>query len=395
MPRRRYRRSRKPWIEVKLNSRYFPPVIIEFLEYLVFLRQYSHRRLARLFSRFEKQKDRLVDMLYRRRGKYARPFVHSGLMSLLVFMVTLGPLFLSQSAFTSDLNQGDLPSAVVLGATTIDQNYAVGTLQSDQVAQYRGGEVVEYTVQAGDTISSIAEKFNVTQETIKWANDLEEKDTLKIGQTVEILPVSGVLHTVRKGETIYSIAKKYGLEDEAEAQKIVNYPFNEFVNDEKFTLAIGQELVVPDGIIPEQKNTPAAQARYAAALTPDRGTVSATGNFVWPASGRITQGFTFYHKAIDIANRSGGAILAADSGEVIVAGWPDNYGYGNRVVVDHKNGYVTLYAHMSVINVRVGQSVNRGDVLGQMGSTGRSTGTHLHFEVRHGGGLDNPMNHLR
>src|SRR5690606_11476883 len=98
----------------------------------------------------------------------------------------------------------------------------------------------------------------------------------------------------------------------------------------------------------------------------------------------ISQGFRFYHQAIDIANKAGGAILAADAGTVTVAGWPDNYGYGNRVMIDHGNGMVTLYAHMSRIRVVVGQTVNRGDIIGDMGSTGRSTGTHLHFEVRQG-----------
>jgi murein DD-endopeptidase MepM/ murein hydrolase activator NlpD len=96
-----------------------------------------------------------------------------------------------------------------------------------------------------------------------------------------------------------------------------------------------------------------------------------------------------------VANRSGGNILAADAGKVVVAGWIDNTGYGNRIMVDHGNGYVTLYAHLSLIQVQVGQTVRRGDVIGQMGSTGRSTGTHLHFEIRHGGVYDDPLQALR
>ena len=123
--------------------------------------------------------------------------------------------------------------------------------------------------------------------------------------------------------------------------------------------------------------------------------MSATGNFVWPAAGRITQGYKFYHKAIDIANGGGGNILAADSGTVIVAGWMDNAGYGNRIIIDHGNGYLTLYAHLSLVQVKVGQTVNPGDVIGQMGSTGRSTGTHLHFEIRKGGVLESPLNYLK
>ena len=116
---------------------------------------------------------------------------------------------------------------------------------------------------------------------------------------------------------------------------------------------------------------------------------------MWPASGRITQGYRFYHKAIDIANHGGGPILAADSGTVLQASWLDNTGYGIRIMIDHGNGYVTLYAHLSRVRVTPGQTVNRGDVIGDMGSTGRSTGTHLHFEIRRGGALDNPLNFLR
>ena len=108
----------------------------------------------------------------------------------------------------------------------------------------------------------------------------------------------------------------------------------------------------------------------------------------------ITQGYSFYHKAIDIANGGGGPILAADSGIVTASGW-DGSGYGNRVIVDHGNGSRTLYAHLRVLNVTEGQSVNRGDMLGEMGSTGRSTGTHLHFEIRQDSVLLNPMNYLR
>lgn len=396
MPRkRRYRRTRS--YELDWNAKYLPPIVKDFAEYLVFLRMYGRRRMARLFFRFEKQKDRLVDMLYRRRGKYARPFVHSGLMGLLLIMVTAGPLILSADAFSSELDRGTLPSSMVLGATSMDSTYEVGTIQSSEVAQFRGGEIIEYAVQEGDTVSSIGEKFGVSQETILWENNLSERDTLKVGQKLRILPVTGIMHTVKKGETIYSIAKKYGLEDGAGAQPIVNYPFNEFVNDEKFTIAVGQNLMIPGGVKPQEK-APATTSRsaFASTLTPDRGTVSAIGSFVWPASGRITQGYSFYHKALDIANHSGGAILAADAGTVIVAGWPDNSGYGNRVMIDHGNGYVTLYGHLSSITTSIGRTVNRGDIIGYMGSTGRSTGTHLHFEIRHNGvGLENPLNYLQ
>ncbi len=220
---------------------------------------------------------------------------------------------------------------------------------------------------------------------------MKEKAELKEGQELRILPVDGIRHRVAKGETIATIGKKYGLEGAA-VQAIVDFPFNDFVNDETFELATGQYLMIPGGQKPKEAAAPTAT--FARVLTPDAGTVSATGDFIWPAAGMITQGYSFYHKAIDIASGGGGPILAADSGVVTASGW-DSSGYGNRVIVDHGNGSRTLYAHMRVLNVTEGQSVNRGDVLGEMGSTGRSTGTHLHFEVRQDSVLLNPMDYLK
>ena len=130
-------------------------------------------------------------------------------------------------------------------------------------------------------------------------------------------------------------------------------------------------------------------------ITPDAGTVVASGQFVWPTAGSITQRFVWYHKGVDIANRTAPNILAADSGRVVIAGWPDANGYGNRVIIDHGNGYKTLYAHMSKIFVISGQTVSRGSAIGQMGSTGRSTGAHLHFEIIQNGVYLNPLNFLK
>ncbi len=228
--------------------------------------------------------------------------------------------------------------------------------------------------------------------TVMWENDLTETSKIKPGQELKILPLDGIRHKVSRGETISSIGKKYSLEG-SEIQVMVDYPFNEFLNDETFDLATGQYLMVPDGVKASVINTTGYVARQIQ-ITPDAGSVTATGNFVWPATGRITQGYRFYHKAIDIANKSGGAILAADGGTVVGAGWLDGYGYGNRIIIDHGNGYVTLYAHLSVVQVQPGQQVNRGDLIGRMGSTGRSTGTHLHFEIRQGGVLLNPLSFL-
>lgn len=256
------------------------------------------------------------------------------------------------------------------------------------ISQKPRSEIIEYKVESGDTLSGVAKKFGISSDTIKWANDLNNVNQIKPGQTLKILPVSGVSHTVKSGDTLESVAKRYS----AEAQAIVDFPFNDIPDD--FKLRIGQLLIIPDGQPPEVKTPvrPRQQPQYIA-QGPSSPAFEALGGarFVWPATGGISQYFAWYHPAIDIPNRSAPPIAASDGGTVVVAGWPDNYGYGNRVVVDHGNGYKTLYAHLSNIYVSVGQSVSRGQVIGQMGSTGRSTGIHLHFEIHYRGVPVNPL----
>lgn len=353
-----------------------------------FLRAYFKYRSYNVFVTFEKLKDSLVDLLYQQRGKYTKPFLHFGTVALAFLMVALGPLILNQD---SAQQVQVLSSPVLTTATAATTDFY--TLQAEEVRQYRGGTVVEHVVAEGETVAGIAQHYGLRPETILWENNLTQTSTIKPGDSLRILPVDGVMHKVQRGETIYSIGKKYGL-DGSQVQMIVDYPFNEFLNDETFELVVGQNLMVPEGIKPNQQLSSPTRPSFGQ-ITPDAGTISATGAFIWPASGGITQSYSFFHKAIDIANRAGGPILAADAGVVTIAGWPDNYGYGNRVQIDHGNGYSTLYGHMSVIQVLVGQRVRRGDVLGQMGNTGRSTGTHLHFEIRQGGVLLNPLNFLK
>ncbi|MBU1033394.1 peptidoglycan DD-metalloendopeptidase family protein [Patescibacteria group bacterium] len=357
----------------------------------IFVRTYTKYRIYKIFAWFERFKDKLVDVLYMQRGKYTKPFLHFGTIGLTFLMVTLGPSFLAKS--DSEGQQKVLASPILSTATAAAPDFY--TSQAEEVRQYRGGEIISHVVSDGETISSIAERYGLRPSTILWENNLTDKSKIKPGQELSILPVDGVRHKVGRGETIYSIGKKYGL-DGSQVQMIVDYPFNEFLNDETFELVVGQYLMVPEGEKAEVKlpSSYTGATKYGS-LTPDAGTVSALGSFIWPASGGITQGYSFFHKAIDIANRAAGPILAADAGVVTTAGWVDSSGYGNRVVVDHGNGYVTLYAHLSTVQVVAGQRVKRGDVLGQMGSTGRSTGTHLHFELRQGGALLNPLSFLK
>ena len=338
------------------------------------------KKLHISFSRFESGKGIFVTALYRQRGKQSRRLIHTGMAGLAAVGMMIAPV-IAQEFPGRSVNPWDIPSpSSVLSASTYDPY--TQTLVSEKVR----GEIVEYEVKGGDTVSSIAEKFGVDSDTVRWQNDLSG-DRIKIGQTLKILPVAGVAHKVKKGDTIYSIAKKY----DVDAQQIVNFPFNTYTNDETFQLAIGQAILVPDGVLPSVVRT-APRVRQ---LTPDAGTVVASGSFVWPTSGSISQRYVWYHKGLDVANRGAPNVLAADAGTVVGAGWIDGYGYGNRVIIDHGNGYRTLYAHLSSAFVVPGQTVSRGSPIGRMGCTGRCSGTHLYFEVIRNGVYLNPLSVLQ
>lgn len=357
--------------------------ILDFLEELkLFFRElwsFTFKSLHLGFIKFEGKKSAFVTALYKQRGKMARRLTHSGMATLAAIGVMLAPV-VAQEVPGGSINPLDIASSAVLSAST--DNPEIDTLISSKVRD----KITSYEVQEGDTVASIAQKFGVSEDTIRWQNSLV-KDRIKIGQVLEIVPVTGIAHKVVKGDTVYSIAKKY----DTEPQGIVDFPFNTFSNDETFELAIGQVIIVPEGVKPNEVPL-APRIRQ---ITPDAGSVVASGQFVWPTAGRITQNYVWYHKGTDIANSSAPGVLAADSGRVIVSGWPDASGYGNRVIIDHGNGFKTLYAHLSKVYVIQGQTVSRGALIGQMGSTGRSTGTHLHFEIIQNGVHLNPLNFLR
>lgn len=358
-------------------------ILADFLDFLFELGGYLVRALHIQFTRFETGKGVLVVALYRQRGKRAKRLMHSGMAGITALGVMIAPV-VAQEFPQGGVDPWEAPSpSQVLSAST-EENPTTDTLFSSKPR----AEVIKYTVTQGDTLSSIAGKFGVSTDTILWQNNLTSKDSIKIGQELEILPVTGISHKVQKGDTVYSIAKKY----DVSPQVIVDFPYNTFSNDETFELAIGQSVVVPDGVKP-QSSSGSAIARIRQ-TTPDAGTVVASGSFVWPTHGTITQYYSWYHPGVDIANRAAPNVLAADSGKVIASGW-SNVGYGNHVIIDHGNGMRTLYAHMQKLYVVVGQTVARGNAIGQMGSTGRSTGTHLHFEVFRNGVHMNPLGVLK
>lgn len=350
-------------------------------EYAKLWWNFWYGRGYRVFAKFEGVKDVVARLLYRQRGRFARPFVHAGMAGLVAMGMTLAPVLAQSLPGVEKELPGEGPAVSVMEVISDE----TATQISDKVRD----KVLEYTVAGGDTVTGIAEKFGISTDTIRWENNLASVNAIKPGQVLRILPVSGVRHKVGRGETVYSIAKKYN----ANSQAIVDFPFNTFADNETFSLTVGQELIVPEGEKPAEVRW--SPSRYVAQRTPNAGAVTAAGQFVWPIGGVITQRFAWYHRGVDIATGMGTPVLAADAGRVIVAGWPDNGGFGIRVEIDHGNGYVTRYAHLSRADVVVGQTVARGNVIGLEGSTGRSTGPHLHFEVIRGGVHLNPLEFLR
>lgn len=327
-------------------------------------------------------KDQAVKLMYQQRGRFSQSFINAA-MALIFFgvMVFSGKL---EELVNKHLSNESVESGYLLATSN---QVGAETL----ISNLPKGEITEYRVQDGDTVSGIAVKFGVSMDTIIWENNLKSVDAIKPGQLLQILPVTGVRYQVSRGETIYSIAKKL----QADPQTIIDYPFNTFSNDETFSLIAGQELIVPEGIKPNEitVDTPKLAVRTVA---PIPGVVG-EGNFMWPTSGVITQRYSWYHPAIDIANATNPAIVASQGGTVVTAGWNAG-GYGNFVIIDHGNGYQTLYGHMlnNSIIVKEGDRVVQGQRIGTMGSTGRSTGTHCHFEIRlTSGGTIDPLTKLK
>lgn len=247
--------------------------------------------------------------------------------------------------------------------------------------------IKSYSVVAGDTVLGIASKFGLKPESIQWANPSLElnPDLLRIGDQLEIPPVDGALHTVQVGDTLSSIAAKY----KVSIGDIVDFPTNGLV-DANSALTVGTRLIIPGGVKPY-----VVPQVFAYNGSVPSSAIKGSGSFVWPTSGSVTQRFWSGHKAIDIGSWTGAPVKVSDSGHVIVAqpGW--NNGYGNFVVVDHGNGFVSLYAHMNSIYVRPGENVARGQQIGTVGNTGNSTGPHLHMEIRYQEVPRNPFSYLR
>lgn len=283
------------------------------------------------------------------------------------------------------------------GATEGDESIIVRNvvLDSQKPVTVRSN-IVTYTVQAGDNVETIAQRFGLLPTTIVWSNrEVEDNpDVLKVGQQLNILPVDGVWYTVQADDTLLTIAGKF----KAKTDDIIASPLNSLTAGAN--LLPGQQIVIPGGVKPfvakvveAPSQSSRAAPRAGASYSGPAPNFAAGGSFGWPTNGYISQGFWYGHRGIDIANAIGIPVAAADGGYVSYAGW-SAAGYGYMVQIDHGNGFSTLYAHLSQWYVDPGQAVARGQVIGAMGSTGNSTGPHLHFEIRYGGAPQNPLVYL-
>lgn len=312
-------------------------------------------------------------------------FVHAGVFDVIKGFVaeadtTEIPHDASTNPQTLPLLQGAIgtdPHALGGGDILVNEDGTLvpagpGTADGDEGT----GEISQYIVREDDSLSAIASMFGVSVNTILWANEIKNSNTIKPGDTLVILPVSGVRHVVKAGDSLKVIATKY----HGDIDDIVAY--NRL--SDTTNLVPGTTVVVPGGeVVPP----PAPKKKVAG-----KSAAPAAGGgkyFTHPLPGaRRTQGIHGYN-GVDLGASVGTPIRAAAAGTVILSrsgGW--NGGYGNYVVIKHANGSQTLYAHNSSNAVSVGETVSQGEVIGYVGSTGRSTGAHLHFEVR---GAKNPF----
>ncbi len=323
-----------------------------------------------------------------------------------------------------------------------DSSSTVATQSSDEPAPADTAprtEIQIYRVRSGDTIATIARRHGVTQETVLWANQLTAKSTLRIGTELKILPVTGVAHVVKRGETLAQIATRYGVKtgDIASANTLGK------------TLAVGAELVIPNGKPPAptavavkapvtaatastpkpavattaktpkvvgrvsvKPDVPIAKIRNKAfdiyqelsnskedtrAVPEDKEEAEAKKKtkLLWPTRlAVVNQYYGWNHTGLDIDGDYTDPIYASEDGVVVTSGW-NSGGYGLQIVIDHPTGIRTRYAHASKLFVKVGEEVKRGQVIGYVGTTGRSTGTHLHYEVYDNGKRKNPLAYTR
>lgn len=253
-------------------------------------------------------------------------------------------------------------------------------------------QIVSYTVATGDTLSEIAAKYNTDVTSIMTLNSLTRSSSLKIGQTLRILTTKGIVYQVKSGDSISRLAIVYGVS----ADEIIKA--NQLASADK--LKLGQELIIPGAkaaTVATTSRGDISRPSTTKSTTSTTSKPSTSSGYLWPVRGPITSGFGSrwgsIHTGVDIGVSTGTPVKASRAGTVIQAGW--NGGYGYSVTISHGGGVTTLYGHNSKLLVKVGDKVSAGQVIARSGSTGRSTGPHVHFEVRINGKAINPLTKLR
>jgi len=260
-------------------------------------------------------------------------------------------------------------------------------------------EAVEYTVEKGDSVFGIAKKFNIKPETVLWANEdqlNDSPDMLSPGMVLKIPPVDGVYYQWKENDTLTSVADQF----KAKVDDILNWPGNKMdltnpeVKVDEWVMVPGGEREFRTWIVPQiarDKSGVSKSVYGPGACAGNYDGAYGTGWFAWPSASHVLSGNDFWsgHLGIDIAAFTGDPVYASDSGVIVFAGWSTG-GYGYMVMIDHGNGYQTVYGHLSAVGVSCGQSVYQGNYIGSAGSTGNSTGSHLHFEIRLWGQFINP-----
>jgi LysM repeat protein len=297
----------------------------------------------------------------------------------------------------SNTSSSELPDYKI---GTLEKGIARHTALHTNIPTRARTKVTEYTVTTGDSVFGIAQSFNLKPETILWANydQLNDSpDMLDPGMKLNVPPVDGVYYQWREGDTLDSVAAKFT----ANVEEILGWEGNNFdlTNPQ---VELGQWIMIPNGrreflhqwLVPTIARSNSGVSKSVLGPGACEGNYSGaygSGAFAWPTSSHVLSGNDYWsgHLGIDIAGSVGDGVFASDAGVIVFSGW-SNGGYGYMIMIDHGNGYQTLYGHLSAVNAGCGQSVYSGTYIGALGSTGNSTGPHLHFEVRSLGGFINP-----
>lgn len=380
-------RGLNPKTRIKITN-FFKP-LSQFIGFVFVYTNRKIKKLGKLFITIVRTlknsvvwaKEYTTKKLIWSRGRLGRPIANFIVLVVAFIVFTFGEI-LNSSRFVNsqEINPDYLSTITDIIPNT---NTALTTVPDDR----KQTESFAYTVQGGDTLSSIGQRFKISTDALQYVNGLTDDSLLSVGDTLTIPPVSGLIHTIEDGDTLASIADTYSVPQQAIAD------FNYILDTS--SLAVGSELVIPGAQVPEPVYVAPVPSYIAPSYAPSAPNLG--DGFIWPTTTNIiTQYFSWYHDGLDIAvpwSWGMPPLFASSSGTVTRAGW-DPWGLGLHVRIDHGNGFETVYGHMSRVDVGYGQRVNKGQVIGLMGNTGRSTGPHVHFIVKYGGVAQDPLRYI-